>query len=407
VFAANPVLRPIFRLEKSPAGKPELLADGNGRRECYGYIRYPVRLAGRKTYRLRVRFRFVGFEDVKRHLVHGVFADSFNHGVFWYRVEDGWVIGEQRFAGPDEETLAEVRLIFRFSATGRVWWDRVSLQECEPIPARPVKIAVAWGAGDMTHWQRWLDGAGALRADIALMPECFDGNWEPVRAPSEPSPVWEIMARKARQWNMYVSGTTYVRRGELVFNSAPLFDRSGKLVGVYDKNMVYDPELDAGSTPGTGFPVFRTDFGRVGTLICYDSWFPETVQLLAQKGAELVLLPNAGYYAQLMHARAADNGVFLAVSSLNCPAGVWDPGGNLAGEERPDPTRWAPSAILDVHCDPVLRLELVTVDLSLKPSPHYWGGPMRSAPGGRRVRKTWMVPLESELAEEARRWWDH
>ena len=48
---------------------------------------------------------------------------------------------------------------------------------------------------------------------------------------------------------------------------------------------------------------------------------------------------------------------------------------------------------------------LVTVDFSQKPSPHYWGGPMLSAPGIRRARRTCRVPLENEIADEAKRWW--
>jgi predicted amidohydrolase len=212
------------------------------------------------------------------------------------------------------------------------------------------------------------------------------------------------MAEKARQWKMHVSGSTYVWRGDLVFNTAPLFDREGKLVGIYDKNMVYEPELDLGATPGRGFPVFQTDIGRIGIIICYDSWFPETTRLLALQGAELILFPNAGYYAELMHARSADNDVFIAVSSLNNPAGVWDSAGHQAGEDRPDPTCAAPSGILSYQMDQATRLFLATVDLAKKTSPANWGGPMRSAPGGRRCRETCMVPLEGGIAQEARRW---
>ena len=168
--------------------------------------------------------------------------------------------------------------------------------------------------------------------------------------------------------------------------------------------MVYEPELDLGATPGRGFPVFQTDIGRIGIIICYDSWFPETTRLLALKGAELILLPNAGYYADLIHARSADNCVFFAVSSLENPAGVWDSAGHQAGEDRPDPTCAAPSAVLSFQRDEAARLFLATVDLAKKQSPASWGGPMRSAPGGRRCRETCMVPLEGGITQEARRW---
>lgn len=127
--------------------------------------------------------------------------------------------------------------------------------------------------------------------------------------------------------------------------------------------------------------------------------------MLALKGAELALLPNEGYYTEIMHARSSDNCLAIAVSSRDNPANVWDSGGNQAGEERPDPTCYAPSAILDYEKNEAMRLFLVTLDLSIKSSPNWWGGPMRSAPGGRRCRKTSMVPLEGRVGLEERRWY--
>ncbi len=152
-------------------------------------------------------------------------------------------------------------------------------------------------------------------------------------------------------------------------------------------------------------PVFKTDFGNVGIMTCYDSWFPETARLLAYKGAELILLPNAGYDMELMPARAADNGVCVAVSSENCPAGIWDSGGARAGEKAADETRYASTAIKSFEKDESYHLLVATLDLSRRWSPHYWGGPMLSAPGGRRLRQTRIVPLEDEIAREAKRWW--
>ena len=72
--------------------------------------------------------------------------------------------------------------------------------------------------------------------------------------------------------------------------------------------------------------------------------------------------------------------------------------------DRPDPTCAAPSSILSFHRDEATRLFLATVDLAKKTSPANWGGPMRSAPGGRRGPETCVVPLEGEVALESRRW---
>ncbi len=405
-FAPNPVLAPQFSGDADPAGRPCLSAQGNGRAECFGFLSRQVDLKPGKTYRLGVHFHTEGLGDVNRHLVHGVFGrptDRFNEGVICYREASDGIQGERVFRGPAEEMEAEVRLYFRFSASGRVRWDWVSLDECEPIPRRLVRIACSWGTGDLAAWSGWLDAAGRRGVDVALVPEAFNGA-DPAHAQPLEGEAASLLAEKAARWRMYVSGSFYEQRGDIVLNTAPLYDRSGVLVGTYSKNQLYDPELGQGVTPGRGYPVFRTDFAVVGIIICYDGWFPETVRLLAYKGAELVLFPNAGYYAGLMPARAADNGVWLATSSAHGPAGVWDPSGSLAGEVGPEPTRFAACSFQAVERDEAQRLLVVTVDMSQRYSPHWWGGPMLSAPGARRVRQTLIQPIEGEIAAEAARW---
>jgi len=407
IVGPNPSVAPEFKWEVEKDGHHSLTAKGNGQQECFGYARYKVHVEGGKTYRLRVQLRAEGLEDLNRHLVHGVFG-SFNDGIFTYEKRGDRVVGDNRFPGPAKGEAAEVRLYFRFSPAGKVWWERVSLQECGSILPRYVKVACTWGGGDMDHWDHWLDQAGEKGVDLALLPEMFNGK-DPKQAEILDGPTGALLAKKARQWRMYVTGSFYEKRGDLVFNTAPLFDREGRLVGAYSKNQVYEPEEDDGVSPGTELPVFETDFGKVGIMICYDSWFPEVTRLLAYKGAELVLLPNAGYFMGLMPARAADNGVWIAVSSLGNPAGIWDSGGVMAGEKEPDPTRASPSRTSGYEKDEQARLLIATLDLSRRFSPAWWGGPMRSAPGGRRTRQTLIHPLEEEIAREAKRWWteDH
>ncbi len=71
------------------AARPSLQAVGNGRLECFGYLRHKVRLEPGKTYRMRARLRFEGMEDLNHHVVHSVFATGFNDGIFTYRKEGG------------------------------------------------------------------------------------------------------------------------------------------------------------------------------------------------------------------------------------------------------------------------------------------------------------------------------
>ena len=392
----NPALAPAFRLVEGENGGKLLMAEGNGRKECFGYVKTPISFEKGKTYKMTVRFKIEGIEDVNRHLQHAFFGD-FNNGVVKYHRDGEWIVGEHSF--PANGNKCEVHLYFRFSPHGKVWWDEIRIEEREPIPPRLVKIAVSHGARDFAGWEKFLDVAGEKKCDVALLVEYFVPDTHEMNAPA-----LKMMSDKAKQWKMYVSGTLLLKRGDVVYNSAPLYDREGKLLGIFDKINLYDPELDDGVSPGENVPVFKTDFGTVGIMTCYDSWHPAVAKLLALKGAEVILFANVGYYMQAIHARSSDNGVVIAASSRDTPCGVWDAGGNLAGGKFDDPSRHAPSQIIDFEEDEQLHAQFVTVDLSIESSPHYWGGPMRSAPGGRRVRATGNFYLEDEIAKEVRRW---
>lgn len=394
----NLALAPTFKLVKGNNGGKLLMAQGNGRKECFGYVHQKFTLPENKTFLLRVVFRVEGIEDVNRNLVHGIYGD-FNNGIFKYHRESKWIVGEHKFPGNCKN--CEARLYFRFSPKGKVWWKEISITECDPIVPRLVKIAVTNGTRDRKGWGTFLDSAGKRGCDVALMSEFFVSGINEMDGPAI-----QMMSTKAKQWNMYVSGTIILRRDreDVIHNSALLYDRKGELVGIYDKVNLYDPELDYGTSPGESVRVFKTDFGMVGIMTCYDSWHPAVAKLLALKGAEIILFPSAGYYMQLIHARSADNGVVVAATSTNSPCGVWDAGGNRAGVSGDDDSRYASTQIVGFEEDKEQKMQFVTVDLSIEASPGYWGGPMLSAPGGRRVRATGNFYLEDEIASEVRRW---
>jgi predicted amidohydrolase len=106
-----------------------------------------------------------------------------------------------------------------------------------------------------------------------------------------------------------------------VFSTALLIGPQGDLIGVYRK-----VHMGAGErhwwARGSRFPVFDTDFGRLGMMICFDRQLPEPARLLALQGAELLLIPTAGAYGEkkyernlaMMKTRAYENKVFLAMA---------------------------------------------------------------------------------------------
>jgi predicted amidohydrolase len=158
-------------------------------------------------------------------------------------------------------------------------------------------------------------------------------------------------------------------------------------VGKQRKVHPYWPEEPRGTSPGDTFEVFHTDFGVVGIMICYDSWWPESARLLALKGAELILFPNAGYEEKILPARAIDNNVAIAAATLFSPAAILDSRGETL----------AVSAV-----DNVLIAE---IDLNDRPKCHpNAGGNLNPGPGGARwARNARSLRVDEETLVELRR----
>jgi hypothetical protein len=336
-----------------------------------------------------------------------------HNGIFTFRrVGQGWVKGEERIVWPGEgQSSAEIRLYFRLCAQGRAWIREVSLTETNPVPPRWVKVACTSGKPSLHADEVVLDEAGRAAVDVALLPEYMQGGRieEPLEGPS-----YRLMSGKARQYRMYVAGGMVRKeeKADRVYNTALLFDRAGKLVGMYDKVHPYSPEInEEGITPGSEVGVFRTDFGKVGLMICYDSWFPDVAQLLSLKGAEMILYPNAGHQPEVLYARSMDNAVRIVNSSWNLPCSIHDTTGRNIQKPADYETSLAPNVntFKDVGAREVrgtgMKILIASLDLNCSPSPAYNGGTMMSAPGNRRNRFEQKVRLEAQIQQERERWW--
>lgn len=409
--AMRPSLLPAFRLVKED-GRQLLLAAGTGNPHCVGYVsaRAPITLG--RTYRFRVLFKVSRDLNPCDNLLFQCFGPGARDGIFRFRrLPDGWIEGDtlSTWAGQGAGE-AEIRILFRLSARGKAWIRQVSLVESEPAPQRWVRVACTQGKTDLKSCEAILDAVGKAGADLVLLPEYLQGGRieEPLEGPS-----FALMSAKAKEYRMYVAGGI-VRKdahADLVYNTALLFDRQGRLAGTYDKVHPYSPEInEEGITPGERVPVFRTDFGKVGIMICYDSWFTDVAELLALRGAEIILFPNAGYYRALMPARAADNRVRIVCSTWGGQNGIWDTVGRDVSNPNADTSHGNPPGITfkDVSQQKVAGVGVLTasLDLSCSPSPHHNGGTMYEAPGGRRNRREQSTFLDEQIRKERERWWE-
>ena len=113
-----------------------------------------------------------------------------------------------------------------------------------------------------------------------------------------PGPSSEALDRAAKQHGVVIVGSLFERRAPGVYhNTATVHDTDGQMLGLYRKMHIPDDPLYYEKyyfTPGDlGFRVFPTRFGRVGTLVCWDQWYPEAARLTALRGAELLVYPTA------------------------------------------------------------------------------------------------------------------
>jgi predicted amidohydrolase len=157
---------------------------------------------------------------------------------------------------------------------------------------------------------RYIERAANDKAQLAVFPEYLLGRI------SVPGPQTEQVSKAAAAGRIYVIvGCWEVFKDGSFANTALLFDRSGKIIGKYNKVHAAVDQFE-GDPPwskppkgkdaewfirndpewamkrGQDFPVFDLDFGRIGILTCYDGWFPETFRILSLKGAEILVWIN-------------------------------------------------------------------------------------------------------------------
>ena len=242
---------------------------------------------------------------------------------------------------PPGATAVRVQLLLWNAPTGTLWWDEISLT---PVPApepRLVTIAsinlrprsTGSAEASVSKFIETVDKIVQRKTDIILLPEAItvigSGKKYVEVAEPVPGPTTQRLGELARRHNSYVAAGIFEREGVAVYNTAVLLDRSGNLVGKYRKVYVPREETEGGVTPGADYPVFQTDFGKVGMIICWDIQYADPARALALGGAEIILAPIWGGNETLAKARAIENHLFLVSSGYDYPTHVIDPDGKV------------------------------------------------------------------------------
>ena len=196
-------------------------------------------------------------------------------------------------------------------------------------------------------------------ANVVCLPELFRTQYFCQREDASlfdlaepiPGPISQRIADAARQNKVVVIASLFEKRAPGVYhNTVAVLNSDGSLIGIYRKMHIPDDPLYYEKfyfTPGDlGFKAFDTDFGKLGTMVCWDQWYPEGARVTALKGAHILFYPTAiGWHPSekadfgrqqhdawrtIQRAHAIANGVYVAVVNR-----VGHETGNVMGKETP------------------------------------------------------------------------
>jgi predicted amidohydrolase len=187
-----------------------------------------------------------------------------------------------------------------------------------------IKAFPKWGTNgaNLKLFERLANSIKDQKVDVLVSPECFlDGYMVRKKKLCTPKklaercvsgaddPSIELVRELSRDLKCHiVFGASEMDAEGTVRNAAYLFGRNGGHLGTF-----YKVQPNKFYVPGNDLPVFETDFGIVGILICADRRWPENARCLRLKGAEILLNPTWGFMGDLnnciMQTRAYENGI--------------------------------------------------------------------------------------------------
>ncbi|GAB1475887.1 carbon-nitrogen hydrolase family protein [Bacillota bacterium] len=178
--------------------------------------------------------------------------------------------------------------------------------------------------------------------DMVVLPENFC--FFPAKGEAEyigaiPDDFIKVFSEYAKTYNTYITaGSITNRREGRLYNTSLLFDRRGNIAGSYDKVHLFDA-LNAGAedkesnmiTAGDRLLIHDGDFGRIGTMICYDIRFPEMARTLALSGVQYLFVPAAFYMPRFDHWQTLIKTAALQNSMYVAGANLFGKFGNTSG----------------------------------------------------------------------------
>ncbi len=172
--------------------------------------------------------------------------------------------------------------------------------------------------------EEFIRRASKMGADLIVLPELFDSGYvfesldelEDVAQPIPGGETVRFLEGLARELDIVIVAGTAERSRDGMYNSAVVIGPGG-YIGKYQKTHLFDREKLFFRPGKTGFRVFDVGFARVGVMICFDWFFPESARTLALMGADIIAHPAnlvMPYAPRAMPIRALENRVYTVTA---------------------------------------------------------------------------------------------
>lgn len=170
------------------------------------------------------------------------------------------------------------------------------------VTAEPVRVAVCQTLcidsdkdGNLLRIENAIEKAAERGAQLAAFPECAVLGWVNPEAHQLadpiPGPTTDRLGKLAREHNMMISIGLCEKDGDKLYDSAVLIDSDGSILGVHRKVNTLGHLMDPPYTPGESVGVFETRLGRIGMLVCADTFKDDLVSQIRTQDADLLLVP--------------------------------------------------------------------------------------------------------------------
>lgn len=191
------------------------------------------------------------------------------------------------------------------------------------VAIAPIKYFDISKKNNVEKIKKYIRKAGKRKADIICFPESCLHKTETLRFDD---PIIMEIREECRKNSIWCIITEDLILKKKSYNTAILINRQGKISGKYKKIHTYDEDVKAGEKTR----VFRTDFGKIGIVICWDLAFPGLFQRMKEKGAQIIFCPAQWCYEEkayndkhkqreinllrsLVNARAFENRFFVVL----------------------------------------------------------------------------------------------